>query len=268
MPFIEANGVKLHYEEFGTGAETLCFTHSLLYNLNQYRPQYDYFKNNYRCIGFDFRGQGQSETTADGYDMDRLTEDIRMALDQLVEGTCHYIGLSMGGFVGMRLAASYPDKVRSLVLLDSSLDGDDRMSRFQYSLLLQIAQWFGIQTVANATMPILFGKKFRKDPANKPVLESWSSALLSSNTKGIFRAVRGVMNREPIAQETTQQITIPVLVLVGEFDKALPLPHSQKIHAHISQSQFEVVPEAGHLASLENPGFVNAAIEDFLNNQK
>ena len=62
------------------------------------------WKERYRCIRFDFRGQGHSEVAASGYDLDTLTADVAELIGALNAGPCHFVGLSMGGFVGLRLA--------------------------------------------------------------------------------------------------------------------------------------------------------------------
>jgi len=75
LPGVTVNGVKLHYQEHGGGAETIVFVHGLLMNHHMFDAQVEAFKANYRCIAFDLRGQGQSEIAASGYDMDNLTVD-------------------------------------------------------------------------------------------------------------------------------------------------------------------------------------------------
>ena len=80
MPKININGVELYSEEHGSGAETIVFAHSLLMNGRMFENQIEVLKERYRCIAFDFRGQGQSQVTKDGYDMDTLTEVNLQAL--------------------------------------------------------------------------------------------------------------------------------------------------------------------------------------------
>ena len=77
MPLLDINGTRINYEEHGSGPETIVFAHSLLCNLNMYKKQIAHFKDRYRCIAFDFRGQGKSAVPKDGYDMDTLAEDAR-----------------------------------------------------------------------------------------------------------------------------------------------------------------------------------------------
>src|SRR5262249_59370825 len=76
----------------------------------------------FRCVAFDFRGQGQSEVTESGYDLETLTADAIELIEKLRLAPAHFVGLSMGGMIGMRLAARRPELVRSLALLETSAD--------------------------------------------------------------------------------------------------------------------------------------------------
>jgi len=68
MPLIRVNGAALYYEEHGTGPETIVFAHGLLWSCRMFDAQVALLKEHYRCVAFDFRGQGQSEVTRSGYD--------------------------------------------------------------------------------------------------------------------------------------------------------------------------------------------------------
>ena len=81
------------------------------------------FSKQYRVIAYDHRGQGSSEVGGP-YDMDTVAADAAELIRTLVGGPVHFIGLSMGGFVGMRLAARHPELVKSLVLLETSANAE------------------------------------------------------------------------------------------------------------------------------------------------
>ena len=92
-----------HYEDSGAGTsgETIVFAHGLIWSCRMFDVQVAALKDRYRCIAFDFRGQGQSGVTAFGYDMDTLTEDAAALIAALQVAPVHFAGLSMGGFVGL-----------------------------------------------------------------------------------------------------------------------------------------------------------------------
>ena len=75
MPYLDVNGARLYCESYGSGPETIVFSHGLLMSSGMYRAQIDALAKRYRCIAYDHRGQGRSEVTETGYDMDALTLD-------------------------------------------------------------------------------------------------------------------------------------------------------------------------------------------------
>jgi pimeloyl-ACP methyl ester carboxylesterase len=165
MPKLQINDAEIHYEEQGTGPETIVFAHGLLMSGRLFANQVNALKDRYRCITFDFRGQGQSGVTASGYDMETLSEDAAALIEALRCAPCHFMGLSMGGFVGMRLAIRRPELLKSLVLLETSADPEAQENIGRYRLLNFVARWLGLRLVADRVMPILFGQKFLNDPA-------------------------------------------------------------------------------------------------------
>jgi 3-oxoadipate enol-lactonase len=124
MPYLTTNSVKLHYEDSGAptaNAQTIVFSHGLLWSGHMFHKQVAALRTEYRVITYDHRGQGQSELTPDGYDMDTLTTDAIGLIEQLGIAPVHFAGLSMGGFVGMRLAARHPQLLRSLILMERKM---------------------------------------------------------------------------------------------------------------------------------------------------
>jgi 3-oxoadipate enol-lactonase len=155
----------IYYEEHGNGDETIVFAHGLLWSGQMYEAQVAALKDRYRCITFDFRGQGQSEATATGYDMDTLAQDALALIKERVGEPVHFVGLSMGGFVGMRLAIHHPEWLLSLSLLETSADPEPKENLLKYKILPKIARIFGMWIVAPQAMKIMFGKTFLTDPA-------------------------------------------------------------------------------------------------------
>src|SRR5215813_1651763 len=103
MPKMRVNGAELYYEDVGSGPQAIVFAHGLLWSCRMFDAEVALLKDRYRCVSFDFRGQGQTEVTKDGYDMDTLYEDAAALIGALNLAPCHFAGLSMGGFIGMRL---------------------------------------------------------------------------------------------------------------------------------------------------------------------
>jgi 3-oxoadipate enol-lactonase len=263
MPHLLVNGARLYYEECGSGAQTVIFAHGLLWSGLMFAQQVDVLQERYRCITFDWRGQGQSEITPTGYDMESLYADTLAMIDALGITACHFIGLSMGGFIGMRLAARRPDLVASLILLGTSADPEPVANIPKYRLLNLVGRWLGFRLVAAQVMPIMFGQKFLNDPTRAQLREEWRRRLLANHRIGITRATAGVITRRGIA-DLLHAIPAPTLILVGDQDVATPPTAAQRIHARIPHSRLVIIAGAGHTSTVEEPEAVNAAILAFL----
>lgn len=264
MPYLEIGDARTHYTDEGAGGETIIFSHGLLFSGRMFARQVEHLKGNFRCITFDHRGQGKSKVTKDGYDIDTLTEDAARLIEELDAAPCHFIGLSMGGFVGMRLAFRRPELLRSLTLIETSADPEPEENKPRYRLLNFIARWFGIGIVVGKVMPIMFGRGFLSDQARADERAKWRKVIAANDKTGITRAVNGVINREGVSEEIGR-INRPVLIIVGDQDVATVPEKSERMHAAIQGSKLVTIPNAGHSSTIEEPDAVNAAVSAFLN---
>lgn len=261
MPTVRVNGADIFYREHGSGPETIVFSHGLLLNHEMFHAQVETLSTRYRCIAYDHRGQGRSEITASGYDMDNVAQDAAALIEALNAAPCHFAGLSMGGFVGMRLAIKRPELLKSLVLLETSADPEPNVR--PYRVLAFIGRWFGFRPVIKRLLNILFGRTFMADPQREEERAKWRNHLLGANRTGVIRAAHGVIDREGV-YEQLGDIALPTLVIVGEEDTATKPNRAQRIHAAVPNSRLALIPGAGHSSTIEAPTSVTNAIADFL----
>ncbi|HSB21100.1 MAG TPA: alpha/beta fold hydrolase [Anaeromyxobacteraceae bacterium] len=262
MPRLRVNGVDLYYESTGTGPETVVLSHGLLLSGDMFREQVRHLAPRYRVVVYDHRGQGRSEVAATGYDMDTLAADAAALVEALGAAPCHFAGVSMGGFVAMRLAARRPELLRSCVLMETSADPEAAENVPRYRMLNWAVRLLGARAVADKVMPIMFGKSFLADPARAELRAEWRGRFRALR-RSIHRSVTGVIERSGVYQEL-QGISVPTLVLVGEEDVATPPPRAERIQAAIRGSRLLRIPRAGHSSTIENPEAVNAALDGFL----
>jgi 3-oxoadipate enol-lactonase len=263
MPTIRVNEAALYYEEHGTGPETIVFAHGLLWSCRMFDAQVALLKERYRCVAFDFRGQGQSEVSRGGYDMETLYRDAGALIEQLGCALCHFLGLSMGGFIGLRLAARRPELLRSLILLETTADPEPSENVAKYRRLTFVARWFGLGLVVERVMPVMFGRTFLTDPARAGERRQWRARMSGNHRLGVTRATTGVITRQGVYSEI-DSIRVPTLILVGDEDVAVPPVHSRHLHERIAGSRLQIIPRAGHTSTVEEPTAVNVAITTFL----
>lgn len=268
MPTFTRDDATIHYTDTGVptdrpDARTVFFGHGLLFSGWMFHPQITALQGEHRCVAIDWRGQGQSAATKDGYDMDTLADDAVALIDSLGVAPVHYVGLSMGGFVGQRIAARRPELVRTLALLDTSAGPEDPDKIKRYKMLGRIYRVTGISPLRKAVLPIMFGPAFLADTSCKPVIEEWEQRLKASPRSGVAKAVMGVANRLPIEDEISR-IVAPTLVIVGADDGATPPIKSQLITERVPGARLAQIPDCGHTSTLEQADTVTRLLRAFL----
>jgi pimeloyl-ACP methyl ester carboxylesterase len=268
MPTFARESATIFYSDTGAppdraDAPTVFFGHGLLFSGWMFHPQIADLKGQYRCVAIDWRGQGESSATKDGYDMDTLADDAVALIESLGVAPVHYVGLSMGGFIGQRIASRRPELIRTLTLLDTSAGPEDADKITKYKLLSAIYRLTGIRPLRKAVLPIMFGASFLADPASKPVVKEWERRLGRSRRSGVSKAVIGIADRLPVESEIGR-IEVPTLVIVGTDDVATPPHRSQRIAELVPGARLATIPDCGHTSSLEKPDTVTQLLRDFL----
>ena len=265
MPFITVNDARIYYEEHGQGDETVVFGHSMLFNLRMFDDQVEFLKSRYRCVLFDFRGQGKSEVTSKGYDLDSLTIDALELIKVLNCDPCHFVGFSMGGMVAMRLAIRHPEVIKSLLLIDTSSEPEPSKGHFKNKMMLWVAKYLGLKPLVNKILSMFFGPSFMKDPERKDLRTAWRNHFLANSRIGLVHAVKGVLWRKGITSDIPK-IKVPTLILWGDHDFLTDKDKADIMHENIDKSELRIIPRAGHMSPVEEPAIVNEMIINFLKN--
>jgi len=261
---IGVNATSLYYEDTGPGStgETIAFSHGLLWGTELFAPQVEALRARYRCIAWDHRGQGRSASDhRNCIDMELVWADAVALLEKLGTGRVHFVGLSMGGFVGLRMAARRPDLVHKLVILESSAEPEPRQNVGRYRLLSAASRVVGLRVLSSRVAPIMLGRTSLTDPARKADVARWNAIM--TRRKDIWRAVNGVIDRAGVESELAR-ISARTLVIVGDEDVATPRAKADRLVAGIAGARLVTIPHAGHSSTVEQPLAVNAALVEFL----
>jgi pimeloyl-ACP methyl ester carboxylesterase len=262
MTTMQVNGAELFYEERGVG-EPVLFAHGLLFSSAMFRPLVDTLCLSYRCVVYDHRGHGLSDVPASPVvEVDQLYADTVALLEGLRLGPCHFVGFSLGGFIGLRLAARRPDLVRSLCLVNSSAEAEAQEVLPRYRLLTWALRWLGAAVVTPALMEVFFGSSFRQDPTTAETQLEWERRL-AGNRRSAAKVVRGVLKRPSVVAELSS-IHVPTLIVAGNEDVATPPEQSFVMHRAIAGSRLVVLPGVGHTSPVEQPQVVAGQVERFL----
>jgi 3-oxoadipate enol-lactonase len=265
VPTAKVNGVELYYVESGAGPETIIFSHGLLMDHSMFEAQRAAFVGRYRVIAYDHRGQGQSQASGNSksLDMETLTTDAAALIQALHAAPCHFAGLSMGGFVGMRLAVRHPALLRTLTLMNTGAQAEPWSRRMRYGILAQLVRLVGPGLFTGIAMKELFGHTTRHSPARRAMLEEWR-AKLRRRPRNVAKALLGVMGRSEVTPDELRTIGCPTLVIAGEDDTPQPLLNSERLAAFIPGARLVRLPGCGNSSSLEAPEAVIKAMRELL----
>ncbi len=263
MPFCDVSGAQIFFEDSGGDKAPILFSHGLLWSGEMFAAQVEALRETYRCISWDHRSQGRSPDSPTAFDMERLTDDALTLIRSLSLPPCHFVGLSMGGFVGMRIAARHPGVLRSLTLIDTAADREPLLNIPKYRAMALAARLFGYRMLVPPIMKIMFSPAFLHDPSRSAQRRQMEDHLANLRDAGTRAALESVVTRRSIEHELSQ-IQIPTLVLHGQDDTAIVPRRAQATAKRIAGAKLIMIPNAGHTSTVEEPAAINAALLDFL----
>jgi pimeloyl-ACP methyl ester carboxylesterase len=170
-------------------------------------------------------------------------------------------GLSMGGYVAFQFVRRHRQRLAGLILCDTRATADSEEARENRLRTAERILNEGTSFLADQMLPRLCCERtFRHQPE---VVEKLRTMILESPPEGVAAAARGMACRSD-ATDLLGQIDCPTLVLVGQFDAISPPEEMEQMARAMPKASFVIVPDAGHMAPLEQGQFVNQAIQDFL----
>jgi pimeloyl-ACP methyl ester carboxylesterase len=257
--YFEHNGGRLYYEQAGVG-QPVVFVHGFTLDTRMWDDQWlPFAAAGYRVIRYDVRGFGRSSDPATTSYANH--EDLTALLHHLDAERPHVVGLSMGGQISLDYAVTYPQALRSLVLIDAALGGYKWSSTFRPGVLglPDIARRDGLAVAIDVWM-------------NNDLFAAARANACAPRLAEIVTQYRGarwlqhdpVVGPEPPAAERLDRIAVPTLAMVGELDLQDFHSIATYVAEHVAGALKVVVQGAGHMANMEDPAQVNRLILDFL----
>jgi pimeloyl-ACP methyl ester carboxylesterase/predicted glycosyltransferase len=274
--FVERGGVKLHYEIYGEGEQTMVFlppwaiVHSRIY-----KAQLPYFSERFRCVTYDPRGNGKSDrpTEVADYSLDNYLADALAVMDATEAGKAILVGLSFGGLLASILAAHHPERVKAAILAGTvasigpdydyrkpqhflekreRFEGWDKFNRdYWLAQYPDFAEHFisHIFPEAHSTKQIEDGIDWAGDTTG-PVLVKTVEA----------RTIRPSFD---VSEAMYAKIRCPMLLIHGDDDQIVPPARSEAV-AEATGAELVTLPGAGHHPLGRFPAKCNALIADFI----
>jgi 3-oxoadipate enol-lactonase len=258
MAFRRCNGIVVNHDVAGDPSlPAMVFANSLGTDLRVWDALLPHFAGRFRLIRYDKRGHGLTDGGNDPFGIALLADDLAALLDRLGVDHAVVVGLSIGGMIAQQLAATRPDLVRALILMDTA----HRIGTAEtWQARIDAVEAGGIAGIADAILERWFAAKFR---ATRPdELAGWRNMLTRTPKEGYVSCCAAIRDADLTA--STRALRIPALCIVGEEDGATPPALIRELAGLIEGAGFRAVPEAGHLPCVEQPALVAAAIDGFI----
>jgi 3-oxoadipate enol-lactonase len=264
MPTININGVNLYYELHGPeNAPVLILNNGIIMNAaTSWVYQTKALSKQYRLLQYDCRGQGGSDHPDSPYSMDGHADDLSALLDALNIEKAHSAGISYGGEVAQAFVLKHPEKVRSLILMDT-------VSEVSPELRLIIQSWVDTLKTGdalaffNATVPWNFSPEFIAN--NTSLLEDAKKRYALLDFPAVIRLCEAFF--EVDFTSCLGEIKVPTCIMVGELDLLKGIRYAEILKKNIPHAEYHVLMGAGHASCWERPQEFNSILLGFLAKQ-
>ncbi len=260
--FLAINGIQLHVTEEGAGPPLLLL-HGLSANAKMMEPEIVGLAHSFRVIAPDLRGHGRSDRPA-AYTLHDHVQDLLGLLDAIELERAAVLGVSMGSYVAQALTIAAPERVSALVLVVTKAGGTtsstarylaEHAAELQEMTPEQIRLWLGSRMFAPQT-PAAVKQGFAAFMAEQ---ERTGMTLNPQQLEAANRAMEGFDFRPDLPQ-----LNVPTLVISGRHDILNPPEAGEEVARLIPNARFEVMEDAGHLATLEQTPQFLELVEPFL----
>ncbi len=246
---LKRNNAAIDYNVYGSGSTSLLLTHGYSGTQKMWDPQLAALAESYQVITWDAVGHGASDSPADPerYTCTETLEDMAAILDAVGVQQAVIGGLSMGGYLSLAFHAAYPNRTRALILADTGPGYRKDEAREQWNKMARgRAKYFRLRGLDELETG---------DPAHGDTHRSAEGLALA--------AEHLLVQHDGHVMASLPDIKVPVLVIVGENDTPFIQP-SEYMATKIPEAELVTLPDAGHVANIDNPELFNKSVVGFL----
>lgn len=274
--FVVRDGVRLFYEIYGSGPETLVFVPpwSIVHS-RVYKAQLPYFSTRYRCITYDGRGNGKSDRPHDvaAYSLENYAADTLAIMDATATASAILVGLSFGGMLVSVLAAHQPERVRAAILVGTSASiGPSHPGTTIENFLTKktsVEGWDKFNRdywmTSYPDFADFFVRNIFSEPHSTKQIEDAVGWACETTGEVLARTVeaRPIMPAFDISEAMYRKICCPILMIHGDDDHIQPHARAQAV-ASVTGAELVTIPGGGHNPLGRIPAKANTLIADFL----
>lgn len=263
---VTLNGRSTHYLERGEG-EPIILIHGFNMDMNTWFYNMDALAEHFKVYALDLWGLGYSTREPLDYGYDLYSEQLRLFMEAKDIEQATLIGHSMGGGTAVTFTVSHPEKVKRLVLVDTTGVPNPLPLRSKFFTLPRVGEFLlgvnndylrkknlreiwlhnGEQLTPEAFATV---SQFQK-------VEGTSEVLLEILRKDFFHTLDAEIRR-------LGQMAFPTLVIWGKHDASIPVQIGEQIHRELEGSQFAVIEEGGHMPNFDCPEEFNQLVLEFV----
>lgn len=251
---------RIAADVLGTG-DLVIFVHGVGGNKRNWHDNMPAFAKHFRAVAIDCRGYGESDDYEGPLKFEDFAHDIARVLDHFGSSKAHVVGLSMGSEIAPVFATLYPDRVSSLILC-ATLTGTPDMTEEAKADFLNSRR----EPLLNGKEPEDIAPNVAKSLASPSAPQHVVDKLVDSISRlhkmsylKTIEAELQVDNRDILSA-----IRVPTLVVAGDADTLTTVGMCREVATLVKGAQFEIIPGAGHLINIEQPGTFDAVCLRFL----
>jgi 3-oxoadipate enol-lactonase len=258
MEFVRlASGVLLHFRLHGAAdAPAVVLVNSLGTDARIWDAAIERLAADYRVLSYDKRGHGLSDAPPGDYSLDDHVADLLGLLDFVGIERVALAGVSVGGLIAQGFALAHPERLAALVLCDTVPKlGDATM----WNGRIDAIRRGGLAAIADPIMERWFSAEFRRTHPDE--LAGWRNLFVRSDAQGYCGTCATL--RDSDLSGRLGAVVTPTLVLVGEHDGSTPVEMVRACAQAIPGARFDIIPDAGHIPSIEQPAATAALMAGF-----
>ena len=255
MPYAKSGDFNIYYEVEGKG-NPITFQHGLTLSLEDWRDFgfVDALKDDYQLILVDALGHGKSNKPHEqkSYEGDNPAGNIIAVLDDLNINTTHYFGYSMGGNIGLRLAFSYAERMKSIMI-----GGLGPLTTPPPSVPIAFQQMTHALEGGAETFISFVESSVELSPVRK-------ARLMANDFEALLSCSKSVSPPVPDMVKALSQMTIPFLVFVGESDQFFPHEQLREGYKNVPDLTFVTLPGLDHMQAEQRSDLIVPHVKEFL----
>jgi len=253
------NSGVIQYDDYGpVYAPVLIFIHGFPFNKNLWQKQMDELKSNYRVISYTIPFS-ISDVHVEQKQISELVRDLFQLIKVLQIGKAALCGLSLGGLIALEAARKGAGRFTALILVDTYCEAEHGEGTWWQRALEKMEQAKDKFILAHVLKSVIGNRKRSRQKeifdVNNQIQSSINNILLALEVLSLKDAICGDLD----------DVSIPVLILVGEYDKKEHQEKARRLSARLSRGQLQIIKFAGHLPNLDNTEEFNFRLSSFIN---